>query len=46
MSGGSLCYLYCKESEDLFDYSALYCLEKAEGYLFINDAAYRSEGGE
>lgn len=39
MSGGSLCYLYCKEPEDLFDESTIYYLEKAEQYLLKNDAA-------
>lgn len=30
MSGGSLCYLYCREPEDLFDESMIHYLEKAE----------------
>lgn len=38
MSGGSLCYLYCKEAEDLFDESTIHYLEKAEDYLLRNDA--------
>ena len=38
MSGGSLCYLFCKEPEDLFDESTIYYLEKAEQYLLRNDA--------
>lgn len=38
MSGGSLCYLYCKEPEDLFDGSTIHYLEEAEDYLLKNDA--------